>query len=121
MADQLTLPTCVLPGCTEIVGDPTQPCGGCLALFGPWLRETEERTLTAEVIAKRDRGVHAAYAAQLRAEMIAEAAEAADRAVAIARGEPERKAMQLCWICEQRRTCTRIADQWECPVCEEIS
>lgn len=47
--------------------------------------------------------------------------QAADRAVAIAAGKPERKAMQRCWICEQRRTCTRIAGRWECLVCEAIS
>lgn len=53
--------------------------------------------------AERDGGVQAACAAQLEAQMVA---DAADRAVAIAAGEPERRAMPRCWICEQRRTCS---------------
>jgi hypothetical protein len=34
--------------------------------------------------------------------------------------EPERKANQRCWMCEERRTCTKQANGWECDACREI-
>lgn len=120
MVDQFT-DSCVLPGCSTPVADPTQPCDECLTACGPWLRPTTDKTLTAEIVADRDRGVHVAYAEQLRTQMASKAQRAADTAVAIASGEPERKPMQRCWLCEERRTCTRIDGRWECATCQSIS
>ena len=31
-----------------------------------------------------------------------------------------RKANQLCWLCEERRTCTHIAGRWDCDKCREV-
>ncbi len=34
--------------------------------------------------------------------------------------EAERKANQGCWMCEERRTCSKQATGWECDTCLEI-
>lgn len=57
------------------------------------LRPTDQPVLTAEQITQRDAQVRGAYRQQ------------AEPQPAPAVG-PERKPMQLCWLCEQRRTYT---------------
>ncbi|WP_256277792.1 hypothetical protein [Mycolicibacterium grossiae] len=74
--------------------------------------------MTAEAQARRDSETHAAYAALLAGEDPARAA--AVGAQPKREAEPERKANQRCWICEQRRTCTRQEHGWECDVCLKI-
>lgn len=102
----LTLfPSCVLPGCTTPVVHVGEPCDRCLDAFGPMLRPTDQPALTAEQIAHRDAQVHNAYQQHTQPPP--------------APG-PERKAMQLCWLCEQRRTCTRQPAGWECDQCQEV-
>lgn len=138
--NQLAVATCVLPGCTTVVADPTQPCDGCLAIFGTYLRESGEHTLTAEAVEERDQGVRDAYsmqAATVAADSEPGGAETAARWLARRQLEnqsitlsaavskvvdaiPVRKAMQLCWLCEQRRTCTHVNGRWECNNCQEI-
>lgn len=57
-------PPCVIPGCPNPVAAVGEPCGGCRTAFGPMLRQTPGRRLTADEIDERDRGVRAAYALQ---------------------------------------------------------
>lgn len=95
----LTLtPECVLPGCHEpaiLAGD---ACQGCRDAFGPMLVERPDLPgLTAESIEARDGKVRAAYAQQ--------------------RDETKRKQNQVCWLCEERRTCALIDGRWECDGC----
>jgi hypothetical protein len=97
-------PECALPGCRNPVDDVGHPCGECLAAFGHRLRPGQP--LTAEQVAERDAGVKAAYAAQ-RELRVAEGLEA--------------KRNQLCWLCEQRRTCTKQERGWECDDCRRIT
>jgi hypothetical protein len=121
---QLTLlPECVLPGCklpTETVG---HPCPDCLTVFdgslGGWriVANTAPEAappMTEEQIAERDEAVARAYRNMARA---AQGLPAEDY-------EPERKRNQTCWLCDERRTCTRVAwsgdKQWECDACQEI-
>jgi hypothetical protein len=33
---------------------------------------------------------------------------------------PDRRVGQCCWICESRRSCTRIRGRWECRICAKI-
>jgi len=62
--------------------------------------------MTADEIADRDAAVHAAYAEQQRTLRIADGRE------------PKRN--QLCWLCEQRRTCTKQPGGWECEACRGV-
>lgn len=104
---QLVMPTCVLPGCTTPVADPTRPCEDCLTGFGDWLRESPDAVpLTPELISARDREVVAAYAAQTGVQVST---------------EPQRRRNQTCWLCEERRTCTHTSQGWECDTCREVS
>ncbi|BBZ09817.1 MULTISPECIES: hypothetical protein [Mycobacterium] len=65
MTAQLALPSCVLPGCRNPVGQVGEPCGECLRAFGPILRQNPNAPpLTAEEIAERDSYVDCAYALQ---------------------------------------------------------
>jgi hypothetical protein len=32
-----------------------------------------------------------------------------------------RKANQLCWLCEQRRACTKQQHGWECDTCRSVT
>lgn len=78
--------------------------------------------MTAEAQARRDTETHTAYAVLLTGgdpARVAGAGEPASRSPR-SEGEPERKANQRCWLCEERRTCTKQAHGWECDVCLKI-
>lgn len=38
-----------------------------------------------------------------------------------ATAEPETRRNQRCWICDERHTCTRTPQGWECPTCQTIT
>lgn len=113
-----TSPRCILPGCGAPTTEQGMPCDDCAASFGGYLRQTEGPAMTAEAQARRDSETHTAYAALLTGKD--PAADAQLDAPAKPERDPERKANQRCWMCEQRRTCTKQADGWECDVCREI-
>ena len=105
MAADLLFAACVLPGCTNLVEVVGQPCADCVAAFGGMLRATGRERDAAQIaaeIAERDAYVREAYQQQ--------------RAIA---ATPERKAMQVCWLCTERRTCTKVDSRWECDGCRE--
>lgn len=113
----LDWPVCVLPGCTNPTGATGAPCADCLAVFdgslGGWrIVAAPGPALTAEQIAARDAEVAAAYAGH--AEQVA----AAHRVLPGDGGE--RKRNQRCWMCDDRRTCTRQPQGWECDECREV-
>jgi hypothetical protein len=97
-------PECVLPGCKNLVEAIGHPCSDCLAAFGPdsLIQIRPGRPLTEDQIAERDDYTRAAYAAQ--------------RATGV-----EAKRNQTCWLCEQRRTCTKQEHGWECDACRRIT
>lgn len=140
-----TPPTCPLPGCTNPTTQPGTPCQECLDAFGSYLAPAPPRAIpaTAEQItadlAARDRGIAAAYTMQAATEVAATTTDRpayeaavlllAERGVnaaspvskVIAAAEvTERKANQRCWVCEERRTCTREAIGWACDSCRAI-
>lgn len=121
-AGELPVPRCILPGCGNAAEEQGLPCGECAAAFGAHLRQTDGPPMTAEVQAKRDSETHATYAVLLAGGNPAAVPAAGGSAAAPSTtvGQPERKANQRCWMCEQRRTCTRQAHGWECDRCLEI-
>lgn len=104
-------PECCLPACTEPSPAVGQPCNGCRATFGSYLVQSDRAAPGAEVLAAelaaRDEGIREQYRAQ--------------RALAAAQPEPERKQNQTCWLCDEKRTCTRLPGGWECDRCREVS
>ncbi len=106
------IPECVLPGCRNKVDTHGEPCVECLDLttaLGPLLRRVDGSAMTEEQIAERDADVAEAYRQQ---QLVVE-------------DDREWKSNQLCWICDRRRRCARIAHngwdkRWECRECQEI-
>lgn len=117
MTAQLTLPTCALPGCSNLVGSAGQPCDECLVACGDWLRPSGRPAPTQHELEQRD----ARYSQVMadRARLIAEQEAAATRQIAIDAGEL-RKPGQQCWLCEERRACTLVHRRWECDRCREV-
>ncbi|MDS1116365.1 hypothetical protein RD149_21715 [Gordonia westfalica] len=75
--------------------------------------------LTAEQQQARDTETRAAYNARLLADPDPLRRRAA-RDLAAEQGEIS-KQNQLCWLCEERRRCTRINGRWECSTCQQIT
>lgn len=104
---------CVLPGCANPVADQGHPCPDCERACAGFLRTSTDRApLSAEQQTARDEQVRAAQRAN------------ADFTRAIAAADPSAqitRANQRCWMCEQRRRCTRISGQWECRDCQTIT
>lgn len=110
---QLSLPTCALPGCRALVAAAGDVCVGCRATFGDYLAPVErDPEVTAEEVAAR-------YAARDDAVRAAYAARRTTAPVPV--DEPETRRNQRCWICEERHTCTRTPQGWECPTCQTIT
>jgi hypothetical protein len=132
LVDVALFPSCPLPGCDTPVANPTQPCEGCLAAFGDTLRRVDtdqtSEQITAELHA-RDAAVADMY--RRRRELVAAAKTGDPDADRLARMESrliaqipaadgDRKPMQTCWLCEERRTCTKTAQGWECDSCRAV-
>ena len=98
------LPECVLPGCTEPVVYVGDACPGCIEAFVAMLVQRSGAPMTPESIEARDADVRASYAA-MRAPST----------------ETDRKQNQRCWLCDERRTCTRVGGRWECHECLEVA
>ncbi|GAA1890251.1 hypothetical protein [Williamsia serinedens] len=106
---------CPLPGCDTLTATQGQPCDGCREAFGALLAHTPGGApLTAADQAARDAETLAAY----RSHAALTTADAGDDTEA---GEGETRSNQRCWLCEQRRRCTRIARRWECRDCATIA
>ena len=122
-AGELSGPRCILPGCRNGAEEQGLPCGECAEAFGSHLRQTDGPAMTVEAQAKRDNETQAAYAVLLAGgdpARVAATGEEAPTAAGTPATAPERKANQRCWLCEERRTCTRQAHGWECDVCQQV-
>ena len=98
-------PVCVLPGCGLPAGQVGEACPDCRAAFGDRLQRRPSGTpMTTAQIEERDTEVKQAYAAMRR------------KVNGPAEGERVRN--QICWLCEERRTCTRRDGAWECDSCQ---
>ncbi|MBS1693132.1 MAG: hypothetical protein JST91_13025 [Actinobacteria bacterium] len=141
-------PVCALPGCRNDVPRWGDACESCRDVCGEYLVWVERETSAtpeevAEQLAARDRGTAHAYATQAAVEIAATTADptAYDQAVqwiaqrrlehhdtrlpapaaALVDAAEVRKANQLCWLCEERHTCTREPHGWECDHCRTIT
>ncbi|SIJ24599.1 Uncharacterised protein [Mycobacteroides abscessus subsp. abscessus] len=70
----MTLPTCCLPGCVQVVSEWGQACQTCISECGHFLQHVSSGVAAApeqlaEVFAERDRGTRAAYAAQAESDI----------------------------------------------------
>jgi len=108
--------TCALPGCTSPVVTWGDVCGGCQVAFNDYLRPARpDQLVPTEHDKQRDHDVAAGYARQ-------HDGTEADRPRRVDHGdEHEKRANQRCWLCEQRRTCTRMPHGWECENCRAIA
>ena len=107
MADN---PTCILPGCSNRVFEQGLPCNSCVEDFGSYLRAGDGPPMSADAQAARDRDTHLSYALQLadgEPERITTDYALTPAGVGKVVEPPVRKANQRCWLCEQRRTCTK--------------
>lgn len=100
-------PLCVVPGCPHSA-PLGQPCVCCTEAFGPMLRET---TSTAGDVEPESPAVSAAAEALAAIRMPRKPVEAA---------AGERRQGQTCWLCTQRRTCTKQVNGWECDDCLKV-
>ncbi|MFY2787430.1 hypothetical protein [Rhodococcus sp. MALMAid1271] len=63
---------------------------------------------------------------QVRADLFARDASTREQyraqaaTVAAAQQVSTRKRNQICWLCEERRTCTSTAGRWECSNCQTL-
>jgi hypothetical protein len=103
---------------------------GCLAGCGEYLRPARpsEPPLTEQILAERDAAVADMYR---RRELVAAAKTGDPDAARLARmetrliaqiptGDGDRKPMQTCWLREERHTCTKTAQGWECNSCQAV-
>jgi hypothetical protein len=119
VTDQLTLdiPVCVLPGCDNPAPAWGQPCASCLDDFGDYLQPADGTPMDREAIQARDQAIRE----QLRAQRTPHLDTTAPSVQPV--DEPELKRNQTCWLCEERRTCTRTrtAHAWECATCQAVT
>jgi hypothetical protein len=135
---------CPLPGCINPVDDPRWPCGECEAALAGYIRPSSSQPVAAEeaaaMLAERDEAVAAVYAERRAMIPLPEPAVAAPAAGPDPQARPpattqtdpapgaspEYKRNQLCWVCEERRTCRVDPDRlpevrWICRTCEAIT
>lgn len=110
---QQTLFTCcALPGCAVPVATPGDVCASCRVAFGDMLNvrtdgpSGEPEQVRAD-LAARDVSTREQYRAQAAT-------------VAAAQQVSTRKRNQICWLCEERRTCTATGGRWECADCQAL-
>ena len=102
---------CAVPGCPVPVASPGDVCTSCRRAFGDMLHVLDGPALVepdqvAAELRERDDSVRAQY----RARATAPAAPRSD-------SDPKRN--QVCWLCEERRTCTSEEAGWECAHCRD--
>ncbi|WP_032366046.1 hypothetical protein [Rhodococcoides fascians] len=103
---------CALPGCTVPVATPGDVCQSCRAAFGDMLN------VRTDGLARDPEQVRADLAARDASTREQYRSQAAT--VAAAQQVSTRKRNQICWLCEERRTCTSTAGRWECADCQTL-
>lgn len=103
---------CALPGCAVPVATPGDVCQSCRAAFGDMLN------VRTDGLARDPEQVRADLAARDASTREQYRAQAAT--VAAAQQVSTRKRNQICWLCEERRTCTSTAGRWECADCQTL-
>jgi hypothetical protein len=96
---------CVIPGCRNLVSDANDACDACRAAFGPYLVFSPGPPLSADI-------------QRTLRDIESGSPEQRDRPEP---GGEKRIPQKLCWLCEQRRTCTARPDGWECDRCRTVT
>ena len=104
---------CALPGCSYPVTDPAEACASCQGAFGSMLRQTTGP--------ERDPGEVAAELKERDDVVVSRYRERTTTDVDEALRGPEQRRNQLCWLCTERRTCTRQIAGWECRDCAAVT
>lgn len=107
---QATLFTsCALPGCVVPVSEAGEVCSSCRSAFGDMLRIH---------VGVPNLGGPEQVAAELRDHDVRVLAQYRTRTQAPTADEDDVEIRnQICWLCEERRTCTRERDGFECRCC----
>jgi hypothetical protein len=123
---------CPMPGCRNLVDDLLRPCPECAVIFAEYIQPSSREVTAEQVTAELAAGAAAVAAvfAERRYMIPLDAAPAPEpaapelsRAVAQSLGLAY-KPGQVCWCCEERRSCRLDPDQpdrWICKKCEEIT
>jgi hypothetical protein len=96
---------CVIPGCRNLMSDAGDACDSCITAFGPYLVFNPGPPLPADM------------PRSLR-DVESGPAEQHDRPEPVGQ---KRIPQKLCWLCEQRRTCTAQPGGWECDRCRAVT
>ncbi len=94
---------CAIPTCETPVIESGDVCPGCQDAFGHMLqtRPPVPREVSPQL--------EAAHTVEI---------PAGNTAIPTAStNDPDRKAKQTCWLCEERRTCQKVRGRWECRSC----
>lgn len=110
-------PRCVLPGCRHGAPEPGRPCSCCLAAFGSMLQEIPP----AVDVDRPPAGVDGAAAATTPRRRDLPPLKLTSAVKAALSGTKERKQGQMCWLCTERRVCTKEEHGWECDECRKIT
>ncbi|GAB4989905.1 hypothetical protein BB737_12780 [Mycobacterium avium subsp. hominissuis] len=102
-------PVCIVQGCKNPVATVGDVCADCQELFkGYMVHNPDGHRATETELAAAQATLQRAHAQQIAVE------------IAATQNVPVRRANQLCWLCEQRRTCTQQERGWECDKCLQI-
>ncbi|BAH56149.1 hypothetical protein ROP_pKNR-00570 (plasmid) [Rhodococcus opacus B4] len=93
--------SCAVPTCDFPVVEPGDVCTGCQDEFGHMLRA---RPAAPCVSPQLDPAHSAGIPEQNRTSRTSSATDELTRS-------------QRCWLCEERRTCTKVRGRWECRGC----
>lgn len=102
-------------GCANPTDEIGKPCPSCLGAFGDRIRRNPDVIPDPEAF----QAVMAASDEAIR-DILRERA-ALDHGILPAGNGVITKANQLCWLCEQRKTCAATPHGWECPQCQEVT
>lgn len=118
--DHAGAPQCALPGCRHGVDEPGRPCSCCRAAFGSMLQEIPPTADLDSPSAPAD-GAALAPAATTPLRGALPPLKMNSAVKAVISGTEERKQGQTCWLCTERRTCTKEEHGWECDKCRKIT
>jgi hypothetical protein len=94
---------CAIPTCETPVIESGEVCTGCLDAFGHML---QARSAAPCVSPQLDPAHSAGISEQNRTSRTSSAST-----------DELKRAQRWCWLCEERRTCTKVRGRWECRGC----
>jgi len=96
---------CVIPGCRNLVSDADDACDSCRTPFGHYLVFNPGPPPSVNI----------------RRTPLDVEPRSPERRDQPEPGGEKRVPQKLCWLCEQRRTCTAQPRGWECDRCGTVT